>query len=300
MKGSKKYSLIVIIIITTLFIGSCEKEIIIDIPQPETKIVIEGAIEEGQFPWVFVTKNSPFFEPVDSTVISNLIVWDAKITVTDGVITDSLHIFLDPYNFPFIKYVGSTIKGEVGKTYHLKVEAGGNVYTASTTIYPAIHLDSLKFKPDFNEDSLGFVWIYLVDPDTLGNYYRVFTKRLGRDSVYLHPYPSVIDDRFFNGQFSEYSLESGRNPLEDNLYDDDGKDASGVPRWYFRKGQTVVVKLCAIDAFHYDFWYSIEQQFITDGNPFASPVSARTNINGGALGVWGGYGVFLDTIHIPY
>jgi len=299
MKGSKKYYLIVLILTTTLLWFSCEKEITIDIPQPETKIVIEGAIEEGQYPWVFISKNSPYFEPVDSAVIANLLVWDAKVTVTNGIITDSLHISLDPYSFPYIKYIGSTIIGEVGKTYQLKVEANGKTYTASTSILPAVHLDSLKFKPDINQDTLGYIWIYLVDPDTLGNYYRVFTKIIGRDHVFLHPYPSVIDDKFFNGQFSEYSLDNGRNPLEDNLYDDNGKDSAGVPRWYFRRGQTVVVKLCAIDAFHYDFWYSIEQQFITDGNPFASPISARTNINGGALGVWGGYGIFLDTIHLP-
>jgi hypothetical protein len=143
------------------------------------------------------------------------------------------------------------------------------------------------------------VWLYLIDPDTLGNYYRVFTKVLGRDSIYLRPYPSVIDDKFFNGQFCEYSLERGRNPLEDNLYNDNGLDSAGVSRFYFRKGDKVVVKLCMIDAFHYDFWYSVEQQFITDGNPFASPITARTNISGGALGVWGGYGVYIDTLQIP-
>jgi hypothetical protein len=299
MKGSKKYRRFVLFIGIVFFIASCEKEITIDMPQTETKIVIEGAIEEGQHPWVFVSKNAPFFDPVDSSVIANLLVWNAKVIVTDGVDTDSLHICIDPYCFPYIKYVSNNIIGQVGKTYRLKVQVGDKEYTATTGILPAVHLDSMIFKPDFNQDTLGFIWIYLKDPDTLGNYYRVFTKILGRDSVYLHPYPSVIDDKFFNGQYSEYSLEEGRNPLEDNLYDADGKDAQGVPRWYFRRGQTVVVKLCSMDAFHYDFWYSVEQQFITDGNPFASPVSVRTNINGGALGVWGGYGVFLDTIHIP-
>ena len=36
----------------------------------------------------------------------------------------------------------------------------------------------------------------------------------------------------------------------------------------------------------------------SDGNPFASPTSVVTNIEGGALGIWGGYAVFLDTIQI--
>ena len=278
---------------------SCEKEITIDLPTPPSKLVIDGAIEEGQLPWVFITMNSPYFSPVDSTVLFNMIIKNAKVSVTDGITTDSLILTLDPYTFPYLKYVGSTIIGQTGKTYWLKVEVDGKVYTASTGIYPAVSIDSLKFKLDRNQDSLGFVWLYLVDPDTLGNYYRIFTKVIGRDSIYLRPYPSVSDDKFFNGQFCEYMLERGRNPLEDNIYNDNGIDSAGVSRFYFRKGETVVVKLCTIDAFHYDFWYSVEQQFMTDGNPFASPISARTNITGGALGVWGGYGIHLDTLHIP-
>lgn len=268
-------------------------------PTPESKLVIEGAIEEGRLPWVFITMNSPYFSPVDSTVLVNMIIKNARVSVTDGITTDSLRLTLDPYTFPYLKYVGSTIIGQTGKSYWLKVEIGDKIYTSHTGIYPTVKIDSLKFKVDRNQDSLGFVWLYLIDPDTLGNYYRIFTKVLGRDSIYLRPYPSVTDDKFFNGQFCEYSLERGRNPLEDNMYDNRGLDSAGVSRFYFRKGETVVVKLCTIDAFHYDFWYSVEQQFMTDGNPFASPITARTNISGGALGVWGGYGVYLDTLHIP-
>ncbi len=286
-------------IIFVVFFTSCEKEITVDLPKPDTKIVIEGAIESGQYPWVFVTTNTPYFSPVDSIVIYNMIIKNAKVTVTDGTITDSLHLTVDPYTFPFLKYVGNTIIGVPGKTYSLKVEVDGKVYTSHTTIPNIVQFDSLKFKPDFNQDTLGYVWMYLKDPDTLGNYYRAFTKTIGLDSVFLRPYPSVSDDRFFNGQFAEYSLSRGRNPLEDNKYDDNGLDSAGVSRFYFKKGQSVIVKLCSIDAPHYDFWFSIEQQFMSDGNPFSTPISARSNIIGGALGVWGGYGAYLDTLHIP-
>ena len=295
----KKNIKIVLFIASVVILSSCEKEITVDLPKPDTKIVIEGSIETGKHPWVFVTTNTPYFSPVDSLVIYNMIVKNARVSVTDGTTTDSLHIVIDPYTFPFLKYVADNMIGETGKTYQLKVEVDGKLYTSSTIIPNAVKIDSLKFKPDINQDTLGYVWLYIVDPDTLGNYYRIFTKVLGVDSVYLRPYPSVIDDRFFNGMFGEYSLQRGRNPLEDNKYDDNGLDSTGVSRFYFRRGQTVVVKLCSIDPVHYDFWYSVEQQFITDGNPFASPVSARTNITGGSLGIWGGYGTFLDTIHIP-
>lgn len=288
-----------LIFIWLVLLYGCEKEITVDLPVHEKKIVIEAAIEQDDYAWAFITRTAAYFAPVDSSVIMNMIVSNAQVIVSDGQMTDTLKLTFDKYTFPYLKYVGSKIKGEIGKTYWLTVHVEGKTYTAVTTIPNPISIDSIKFKPDKNQDTLGFVWIYLKDPDTLGNYYRGFTKVLGKDSIFLHPYPSVTDDRFFNGQTIEYQLYRGRNPLEDNLYNDMGQDSVGVPFWYFRTGQTVVVKVAQIDAKHYDFWYSIEQQFMTDGNPFASPITIRSNIKGGAIGVWGGYGVAIDTLNIP-
>jgi len=281
---------------------SCEKEITVDLPRPELKIVIEGAIEEGEYPWVFVSRNSAYFDVFefdisDQAILQKHLVLDATVIVSDGIITDTLELLLNPFVFPFFQYKGNTIKGEVNKSYSLTVIADGNVYTANTTIPQAVPIDSMKFKPETNQDTIGYVWIYLKDPDTVGNYYRVFTQIIGRDNTFTRPYPSVTDDKFFNGQKAEYSLYRGRDPLNDE-FDDDNLDKDGVPRWFFRVGDEVIVKLTTIDAEHYRFWYSVEQQYISDGNPFASPISVKSNISNGALGVWGGYGVFKDTILI--
>lgn len=288
------YSIIFIVIF-----NSCEKEITVDLPNPEIKTVIEGGIETGGFPYVFVTQNAAYFNTFDSSVYVEMLDPNAIVIVGNGQEFDTLQIGFDMYTFPFLKYTGSKFVGEVGKTYTLKVISRGRTHEANSYIPQPITLDSLKFKPEKNEDTLGYVWLYLKDPPTVPNYYRIFTKVLGKDSVFLHPFPSVTDDRYFDGINAEYSLFRGRNPLEDSQYDDDGNDADGVPRFYFRSSETVVVKLCAIDVSHYQFWYSIEQQFMTDGNPFASPVSVQSNISNNALGVWGGYGIFIDTINIP-
>lgn len=287
------------LLLLSVALVACEKEITVDMPNPENKIVIEAAIEEGQYAWAFITKTAAYFAPVDSAIIMNMIVKNAIIVVSDGVQQDTMHLSLDPYTFPYLKYVGSKIVGQSGKQYWLTVQVDGKTFHSKTTIPHAVTLDSIKFKPDVNQDTLGFIWLYLKDPDTLGNYYRAFTKIVGKDSVFLHPYPSVSDDRFFNGQKAEYQLYRGRNPLEDNNYNPQGLDSTGVARWYFRAGETVIVKITQIDNQHYRFWYSMEQQFMTDGNPFATPTSLKTNIEGGAIGVWGGYGVFIDTLKIP-
>lgn len=274
---------------------SCEKEITLDLPESEDKLVVEGIIEQGKHPYVILTKNSSYFDPVDSNTIMDMLVLDAIVTVSDGQVVDSLNLSFDIYQLPYIKYTGSEIIGEAGKTYTLNITYGGKNYSAVTSIPFPVELDSVRIKYlEQPEDSIGLVWIYFVDPDSLGNYYRGYTKTLGKDSVFVHPYKSVYDDRIANGKKIEFAITRGWDPMQGSEFfeDEDPK----FPWWSFIFGEKIVVKLCSMDAEHYDFWYSTEQQMATDGNPFATPTSVRTNISGGALGIWGGYGVSVDTI----
>jgi len=280
------------------FLTNCEKVIDLKLPKGERKVVIEGFIESGKTAEVFVTYTSPYFSKFDQNMLFNLIEKNALVVISDGIDYDTLKLITDPYVFPFFKYKGSKIFGEEGKSYHLKVIINDTTYYAKTYIPNHVKIDSLKFIPSTSIDSIGFVKLYMKDPDEPGNYYRVFTKVIGKDSTYLHPYPSVFDDRLFNGKYVEYELYRGRNPLEDYKYDEFGRDSSGNFRWYFNIGETVVVKGCAIDYDHYSFWYSVEQQEITADNPFTTPVNLRSNIKGGAIGIWGGYACYYDTIKI--
>lgn len=273
---------------------ACEREVTVDIPRPDEKIVVEGYIEQGEYAYVFLTKNAPYFEMVDSASVMEMIVTDAEVIVSDGDLTDTLQLIIDPYQFPYLKYTGNTITGEVGKKYSLLINYKNRSYTAQTSIPEPVQLDSLKFKIEEEYDSLGFLWFYFIDPDTIGNNYRLFTKRLGKDSIYVHPFPSVYEDKLFNAQPVEYVIYSGRNPnIDQSQYEEEYDEEN--PWWAFKVGDKVAFKFCSIDAVHFDFWYTIELQ-VHDGNPFSSPTTIKTNIEGGALGIWGGYGVCMDTI----
>ncbi len=320
MNKIHKYHRIIFVFLALLFV-SCEKEITLDLPQSEDKTVIEGEIELGEYACVIITKNSSYFDPVvvkpiidyisqdildilPSEIIDTLkqimvpdaIDTNAIVTVSDGSQIDTLELSFDYFRMPFIMYKGNKIKGETGKTYKLQVITGGKTYTSTTTIPIPVELDSIRFKyVKEPEDSIGFVWIYFHDPPALGNFYRGYTKTLGKDNTFVHPYSSVSDDLFANGKQISYALNRGWDPAQGDAYFDDDNT---FPWWSFIVGETVVVKLSTLDATHYDFWYSIEIQVATDGNPFASPISIRTNIEGGAIGIWGGYGAYLDTIKI--
>ncbi|HBS86618.1 MAG: hypothetical protein A2W91_20590 [Bacteroidetes bacterium GWF2_38_335] len=295
----KKKIIYILFILTTVLI-SCEKEITVDLPDAEDKIVIEGSIENGMFPIVIISRNMSYFDKVDTNTYENLLVTDATVVVTDGIITDTL-MFIYPI------YIGFGIIGEIGKSYDLTVIADGKTMTATTRIPNPVPIDSIKFQktisPEYSaqyNDSLGFIWMYAKDPDTLGNCYRFFTMTNGpsrHEQLFVHPSTSVTDDQYFNGRNVEFSFENGDNPYLDDVEPNES-DTGYVkpPSYYFRLGDTVIVKLSSIDPIHYNFWYTIEQQVGTDGNPFASPTTIQSNIKGGGLGVWGGYGAFIDTV----
>jgi hypothetical protein len=290
LSKNKWVTLILIIFLT----AGCEKNISVDIPVAEKKVVVEGYIEEGDYATVVLTTNSPYFEPVDAKTIFNMLITNAEVTVSNSIETDSLKLEVDMKRFPFMKYKGRSLKGKCGEKYHLVIKWENSVWEAETSIPQSISLDSLKFKTEQNEDSLGYIWYYYRDPDTLGNYYRTFTKTLGRDSAFVHPYASTLDDRLFNGQLISYPIYHGRNLnllSQDTIKDNPGKQAT----YLFRVDEIVVIKFCTIDFYHHQFWRSIEGQSSGE-NPFSSPSSVKSNISNRGLGIWGGYGVFYDTI----
>lgn len=271
-------------------LSSCERDITVNLPQAEVEIVVEGYIVSGQKPTVHVTRSAPYFSPIDSASLISYLVRDAIVTVSDGSVTDTLDETFDlSLSNPFV-YVARNLVGENGKNYFLTVKADGKTLTAITQIPYAVPLDSVWFKIDGNKDSLGYAWAHLTDPDTLGNGYRWFAKRLGKDDDFIPPNGSVFDDKFINGKSFDFGYNRGEVPNSDAI--DDINEESG----YFKRGDTIAVKFCTIDRGHFIFWRSVETQASNNGNPFGSPAPIEGNIQGG-LGIWGGYGVSYDTIY---
>ena len=273
---------------------SCTKDIEIELPETEEKFVVEGWIEQDQYPVVVLTTNTPYFDKFDSTALMDMFITDAKVTVSDGTTTEHLAFTINFQNlenadWPMVYFVGDTLKGEIGKTYTLSIEAEGKTLTAFTTIPQIIESDSLWFKVDEGQDSLGYLWgLYSDDPNT-NSYFRFFTKRLGRDNVYTPTYGSIVEDKFFSGDTLEFSLVRGIGSYTAaDAYDDEELG-------YYKIGDTVVFRLTTIDQAHYNFWRTAEQEIMMGQNPFSSPVQIRSNIEGG-LGVWGGYAADYDTL----
>jgi len=289
---------IIILLLTSIFLLSCEKEITLDLPASTPKIVIEGAIETNQYSYVYITKNMGFFDAVDTNTLENILITDAVVTVSNGIETDTLQLVYNPLYVPPLRYQGSKIKGEAGMTYNLKVEHDGKVFESVTTIPQIVDIDSIKFSYRAETDTFGFLWVYFQDPPELGNFYRAFSKVEGKDSVFVHQTYSTGDDKLVNGQLIEYTVVRGMDPAMPSENYETDLDSDEPPYWAIYVGDKITVKLCSIDAINFEFWKSVETQYSSNGNPFAAPTTLKTNISGDALGIWGGYAASIDTITV--
>jgi hypothetical protein len=310
------------------FFSSCEKEIRIDLPDAEAGIVVEGRIESGQPPYVILTKSTGYFESTDINTFLNSFVHNAKITITAGGSSYTLPELclndLPPeyrpmaaaflgvaeeelsginyclYTVPVTDlFTGNFLKGETGKTYRLTIEAEGKTFTSDTKIPELVPLDSVWFRLDGADTLYGFAWAHLTDPDSSGNAYRWSAMRINlgsdgkpKDGGFVYPFGSAFDDKFINGKSFEFGYDRGHRPAEEGMPEKEGEKAH-----FFKLGDTIVVKFCTIEKPVMEFIRKYETEIWNNGNPFASPSSIPTNIEGGAFGLWAGYGVSYDTIY---
>jgi hypothetical protein len=321
--SSKIYLSILLILVVSVLIG-CEKEITIDLPSVESKIVVQGNIEQGQPPIVLLSESQGYFEATDLSSLEDFYLKGATVKVSNGEVEIELEEIctsdipeellplvasltgFDPEVLAFLDicaYVSfdESIWGEVGGIYDLTVEHEGRLATSTTKINELVHLDSTWFDLSGNSDSLGFAWGILSDPDTLGNAYRWFAQRINhypewsenageqKDGNYIAPLGSAFDDEFFNGLSFEFAYYRGAT-LNSDKEDDQNEEV-----FFFKVGDTIAVKGAVIDRGAFNFVASYETQVSNQGSPFAVPTNVRTNIEGG-LGGWIGYGTSYDTI----
>ena len=264
----------------TFYISACEQTVgDLDLPDHQSKIVIDGWIEQGRYAEVTLTKSASYFADIDSAALREALVSTAKVSISDGENSEVLTLFRNSDKFPPFYYRGTKMRGEVGKSYKLTVESRGETYEAVTSILPPPKLDSLWVEIDTENDSTANLWLSFKDEPVVENYYRIFTQRQGKDKKFEAIYLSAIGDRYFDGENFTFNILRNTQGIPDS------NEAQ------FSIGDTVMVRFCSIDQAHFDFWRTLEREAISIGNPFSSSGNEiLSNTGENALGVWGGYG----------
>ena len=282
-----------------IVIVGCEKTVTFKLDESEAKVVVDANIENGQPPVVILSSSLNYFSEITPLLLLSSFVHGAEITISNGSQTHKLkeYVYRVVSSIQLFYYsidsadLATAFTGEFNKAYSMEIKVGGKVYQAKTTIPPlAKKIDSLWWKPSPNNPDTTKVILMTraTDPPGLGNYIRYYTST-GK-GPFLPGLNSVFDDQIIDGVTYDVEVEHGIDRNEKI----DLENYS-----FFNRGDTATVKFCNIDKATFDFWRTMEYSYSSIGNPFSSPTKVLGNIQGGALGYFGGYAVQYKSIIIP-
>lgn len=274
-------------------LAGCEKNIDIKLEETPPKLVVEATIENDEAPRVLLTRSIGYFNQISPQLLSQSFVRNAEVYVSNGTLTHKLkeyEVALAPGISLFYYSIDSAnlataFRGRLNQQYSLRILAGGEEYTATTTIRDTTkRVDSLWWKPAPGADTTkAIIMVRATDPPGFGDYIRYFTK--ANRGAFLPPLNSAFDDLFVDGTTYELQLAPG---VDRNLPDPETR--------LFNRGDTITFKLSNIDRQTFDFWRTMEFSYASIGNPFSTPTTIRGNISNGALGYFGGYANQFRTI----
>ena len=257
----------------------------------EPEIVLEGWIDEGGHPIVMLHKSINFTEDFNTMedLIEEKIIYLGKVTVSDGETSVVLTGRVDTAYLPPYSYSSVRIMGESGRTYRVEAEFEGKKVSAVTTIPPKALFDSISVES--MPDKPGFFRLtgYLTDMKEQSDYFVVFYRYKG-EKQYRNGLHGVASDLAADTS-GVLRITIYKNMAGTSLVDKDSLSTR-----FFRLGDTLEIKLAAIDGVSYRFWESFASLTITSTIPFL-PVSENiyTNVSGGR-GYWCGYGSSTYTI----
>ncbi|HLU86950.1 MAG TPA: DUF4249 family protein [Taishania sp.] len=308
-----------LILFLLIVFSACEKEVEIDLPGFKEQLVVDGSIETGMPPIVILSKSKNIYSPTNLQAFVNSFVTNARVFVNDGTIEVELDLIcsnnlppeandyiagllgvdleqLADLNICAFTSFNPAIWGEVGKTYTLRIEHEGNVYSGVTSILTPVPLSQLWFQQENSTPGYGYSHAILTDPAGTYDAYQWEVKRINmvngktKDAYFKPTFNSAVDDMFFDGKTFEFYYE---NPWMT------GYGMDSIPseqRAKYAIGDTVVIKFSKIDKGTFDFLYTKTMQQMSSGNPFASSLNVKSNLTGGCLGVWAGYSPTYDTM----
>ena len=281
--------------------SSCQTEIDVKVPKYYDKLVVEGYIENGEYPVVSLYKSAPYFSTMSlEYLMNNVLVSDARVFVKSSNGQEhelTMNMFPDERMPLLFAYTSNRLKGELNTSYTLRIEWNGKTYTSETKILDTFDLDSVYFVPRFGHteiDTTANLRIKMTDNGQGGNYYQFKVKihcDEFHDRLWITTIPAAFDDSPFKGQTFNYEIIRGA-PETVFIKKMTDQERRRYMRGSYRVGDTVYMKYARLDEGCYRFWQSASSELTFGQNPFMSPTPIISNIqcNTGekCLGVWSG------------
>ena len=258
---------------------------------PEDRLVVEAWICSGEPPVVqlstslYPTEDEQGMEEIEAHILRR-----ARVTVSDGEREVSLTgMYKKGYLPPYI-YTTGYLRGEVGKTYTLTVDASDYHATATATIPEPVPLTSLEPQAYGQSDTTWLLRARFRDRPGEHNYYKAFSRIHKVDSTYLPTRMSLVNDEV---------IDASQPETEVLLMPGGGLFNTIEQRSCYYSGETVFVRFCTTTREMADVWQAYDSEAVHGGFPILStPVNVPGNVDG-ALGYFAGYGSVVQKITLP-
>ena len=269
-----------VILLAAMCFAACNPE---PVDAPE-QLVVEGWIEEGEAPVVYVTTSLAISrEPASMASLNEHIAKWATVKLSDGEKEETLTGMASSRFNPPYAFTTGWMTGKAGKTYTLTVDYGGVHATASATIPPSRELESIQ--PTVASEA-GDCLINARFSPQADEYYGFFARIQKADTTYL-PVPLSFYDSSILGASANVTL---RPP---------GSVLRSESRLFFRPGETVDVKFRTMEENMYLYWKAFGEQYGLARVPvFTLDNNLPGNVDG-ALGYFAAYGCSTYKVVIP-
>ncbi len=259
--------ILITLAIFSISLTSCEKVIEIELNEADQRIIVEARLMDtlgGNY--VNLSKSGSFYQDNNFDRITG-----ATITISDN----------QGNSFPLTEtasgfYTNASLQGVSGVTYTLTIDAEGEQITATSTMPPAVSIDSLTLQAPFGgfggpADKV-FAICHFNDLPGIENFYKLEAYQNGQKIIANYPY----EDPLFDGNSVGVALFN-------DLYED---------------GDFAQVVLLGIDEANYDYFVGLQDATSTGSSFDSAPGNPTSNLNGNAIGHFGAYSVASDTITV--
>jgi hypothetical protein len=244
-----------IILSICLLLTGCNKEIKLDLPEYEPKMVLEFYLENNQPLKCLLQESINYTDTARFKLIDNALIVlsykGIKDTLVNTFYLDSKFEKIYNYFNPKILQIQPDTDYEV----YVK-DSKGREMMGKTRLNNLVPVDSLVF--NYNANNKATVGLIFNDNGNIKNFYRIVAFK---DSTV------VREDNVWDITFS------------DNLFN--GKQFSFYTGYAFNPGDTITGRLYHLTKEHYDFAESVNNAQASNGNPFGQPANIISNLNGG-------------------
>ncbi len=234
-----------------LIFSACEDVVELDLPDGETRLVVEGTVYYGQpLQEVILSTTAPFFADGETPRVS-----DAVVVIEDNLGNRETLLEVEKGIYQLDK------QGELGKSYRIEITlSDGRKYGSSyQDLNPIAQIDSIYYQyqrlPFADEnDSTFSINFDFTEPGESEDFYRWNYYVNGE---YFNEDVTFTNDEFFNGiEVKEV----------------------GIVREFLEKGDTVLIEQMSITKEYYDFLVRFEQTLSAGGLFSSPPIPVRGNI----------------------